>query len=121
VEAGRQTRRARSGIDRPLRRKLIQDRSEPRFELPRVLEGAGEREETARLHLAPFRKRLGRRQAIEAVVDFDRIEYQRVMRKPAGYGKLSRVEITAAGVYFQPEQSTGLFRGIGLTTPTLRG
>lgn len=43
------------------------------------------------------------------------------MRKPAGYGKLSRVEITAAGVYFQPEQSTGLFRGIGLTTPTLRG
>jgi hypothetical protein len=52
-------------VDRPLRRKLIQARSEPRFELPRILEESGDCEETARFHrveemrgrlLAPFRK-----------------------------------------------------------------
>jgi hypothetical protein len=37
----------------------------------------------ARCLLAPFRERLRRRQAIEAVVDLDRIERRRVVREPA--------------------------------------
>ena len=81
-------------VDRPLRRKL----------------------------LAPFRKRLRRRQAIEAVVDFDRVECQRVVRKPAGRGELSRVEITPPVGLLPARTADGECPGAsGLTTWALRG
>src|ERR1043166_7495580 len=90
-------------VQRPARWKLVKDRSEPRSQLPRVIEEARERivgilqllhvrQEAPRLHgvekarwrlLAPLRERLGRRQPVEAVVDLDRIERQGVVREPA--------------------------------------
>src|SRR2546423_1675740 len=90
-------------VQRPPRRQLIEDRAQPRAELLRVLEESRQRilgvlqllhvreepagldgvEKMRRRLLAPFRKRPGRRQAIKAVVDLDRIECQRVVREPA--------------------------------------
>src|SRR5688572_20260359 len=93
-------------------RQLIQDRTESIAELARVLEQANDglfriaqafqvREEAARLDrvqevatsaLPPRSKRRRFWKAVEAVVDFDRVEERRVMLEPQSHRQLGRVD-----------------------------
>ena len=102
-------------------RQLVQDGTKAGAQLFRVLEEACERivwvlqllhvrEKTAGLHrvqkprrrlLAPSGERFWRRQTIETVVDFNRIEGKGVVGKPSGHGELGWIEI-AAPVFVLP-------------------
>jgi hypothetical protein len=70
----------------------------------RVLELLQMGEKAARLHgvgkmrrslLAPPRERGRRRQPVEAVVDLDRIEMERIVRKPARQGQIGGIKVAA--------------------------
>src|SRR3954467_13504628 len=102
-------------VQRPARRKLVEDRTEGRtqFFCPRekqierslrVFELFHVRQETAGLHgkREPWRgggtpgpEHVSGRKAVEGVVDLDRIEVRRVMREPPRGGEPGRIEVAA--------------------------